>query len=29
MRHHLEVAHGWEDQISKHRQSSDEENLPE
>ncbi|MCA9861151.1 MAG: FadR family transcriptional regulator, partial [Thermomicrobiales bacterium] len=25
MRRHLEVAHGWEDQISKHRKSSDEE----
>jgi DNA-binding FadR family transcriptional regulator len=29
MRLHLEVAHGWEDQISKHRQSSHEEPPPE
>jgi GntR family transcriptional repressor for pyruvate dehydrogenase complex len=25
MRHHLEVAHGWEDQISRHQQSSERE----
>ena len=27
MRHHLEIAHGWEDQISRHRQSNELENL--
>jgi GntR family transcriptional regulator, transcriptional repressor for pyruvate dehydrogenase complex len=25
MRHHLEVAHGWEDQICKHQRSSEQE----
>lgn len=28
MRHHLEVAHGWEDQLARHRRSSTDVNHP-